>query len=194
LLKTFAASGKTITEGPQWKVDLNGEILGGILTVQVVVAGERCERSVYVCGKNPEKEKMISYLTSFKDIDGFEKIIEQETRGKHFLDIDGEPITSFDKGYGVVQLTNPAPNYRQVWSWKENIKAGAALFATCRQNARKTLEAHPPYTDDMLAKESFSRWNGGRYYDWDVKGSKWVRRENVLCDSSTGNIGWNRGG
>ncbi|MDZ5459173.1 hypothetical protein [Azohydromonas lata] len=191
LLKTFKLSGKTTTDKPKWRLDLNGDVLGGVLTVQIVVDRNQYKRSVHICGKNPEKSEILAYLSSFSDSSGYEKIIEKETKAKHFLDIDGEPVVAFDNGYGLTQLTNPAPSYHQAWNWKENIKAGISLYAACRQRAKKMLDAHLPYSEEMLTNETYARWNGGGYYGWDVKANKWVLRVNILCDSSTGNIGWN---
>jgi hypothetical protein len=41
-----------------------------------------------------------------------------------------------------------------------------------------------------LNHEAVSRWNGGAYHEWDGTNGRWVRKANVLCDSQTGNIGW----
>jgi hypothetical protein len=46
------------------------------------------------------------------------------------------------------------------------------------------------YTTTQLQFETVCRWNGGYYHEWDKKGGAWVRRTDVLCDSKTGNIGW----
>jgi len=35
-----------------------------------------------------------------------------------------------------------------------------------------------------------SRWNGGAYHVWSNAQNAWVRNPTVLCDSKTGNIGW----
>ena len=45
-------------------------------------------------------------------------------------------------------------------------------------------------TGDQLTREAVCRWNGGAYHQWDAKAGKWVRLSNILCDSATGNIGW----
>ena len=47
------------------------------------------------------------------------------------------------------------------------------------------------YTDSQLTYETVSRWNGGSYHEWDAATAAWVRRTDLLCDTATGNIGWN---
>jgi hypothetical protein len=46
------------------------------------------------------------------------------------------------------------------------------------------------YTADQASLEAVARWNGGRYHEWDATAGAWVRNANILCDSATGNIGW----
>ncbi len=65
---------------------------------------------------------------------GFDKIIEHESKFKHF-NMRNEPIKSFDNGYGMCQLTNPAPTFDQVWNWKMNVEAALNLFEQKRANA-----------------------------------------------------------
>lgn len=36
----------------------------------------------------------------------------------------------------------------------------------------------------------FQDGTGGAYHVWDATLQQWVRRNNILCDSQTGNIGW----
>jgi hypothetical protein len=46
------------------------------------------------------------------------------------------------------------------------------------------------YTGSQLLYETVSRWNGGSYHEWDSS-QGWIRRKDILCDTRTGNIGWN---
>jgi type VI secretion system secreted protein VgrG len=110
---------------------------------------------------------------------------------KHFIDADNMPIVAFDGGYGLTQMTAPAPTYEQVWNWKENIKGGTALYKTKQKDAKTYLSQNKrTYTDDQLKLETWSRWNGGSYHVWDDKGNAWVRNNDIVCDPVTGNIGW----
>ena len=88
------------------------------------------------------------------------------------------------------QITNPAPNYEQTWNWKENIRVGSKLYKEKQLLAKKLLDTHPPYTDDMLERETYTRWNGGSYYHWDAANKKWGVSDDVLCDTKIGNMGW----
>ena len=102
------------------------------------------------------------------------------------------PVKSFDNGYGMCQLTTPPPTADQVWNWKLNVNGGLALVSGKRGDAIKYLsQSGRTYTDDQLNHEAVCRWNGGSYHVWDDKSKAWARPSNILCDSATGNIGWN---
>jgi hypothetical protein len=88
-------------------------------------------------------------------------------------------------------LTNPAPTFEQAWNWQRNIDAGLVLFAQKRASARTYLtQSGRTFTDAQLRFESVCRWNGGQYHRWDATSNQWVRNPTILCDSTTGNIGW----
>ncbi|WP_166366838.1 hypothetical protein [Pseudomonas akapageensis] len=191
VLQTFKDSGSFLSNERTWSVDFSEKVLGGKLTVTVVVGQRKLVRSVMITGQNPTSESVATYVSTLEDMTGFEKLLEQETNCKHFIDFDGEPIVAFDKGYGITQMTNPAPSYEQAWSWKANILAGSSIYKDKVRAARKYLgQAGRTYTDDQLRHEVFSRWNGGSYHVWDSAANAWVRKKNILCDSNTGNIGW----
>jgi hypothetical protein len=146
--------------------------------------------SVKLKGTNPSAAEVNAYLATKSDSAGFEKIIEHEANCKHF-NAASEPIKSFDGGYGMCQLTNPTPTFEQVWNWKQNIDGGLKLFAQKRTSAIAYLtQSGRSYTGDQLKYEAVCRWNGGAYHEWDAKGGAWVRPSHILCDSKTGNIGW----
>ncbi|MDH4653352.1 hypothetical protein [Pseudomonas sp. BN606] len=190
-LQTFNESGKFVGKDKKWMANFGGRILGGKLTVAVLVGGKKLERSVMIRGQNPSKEDVATYVANLEDMGGFDKLLEQETGSKHFISLDGEPIVAFDKGYGVTQMTNPAPTYEQAWNWKENITAGSSLYREKVRLAEKYLgQSGRTYSDEQLQHEAFSRWNGGSYHEWDASSKSWMRRKNLLCDSQTGNIGW----
>lgn len=100
-----------------------------------------------------------------------------------------EPVVAFDNGYGMTQMTNPAPTYEQVWNWKENIKVGIKLYQEKQGYAKKDLAGHP-YTEDQLIRATFSRWNGSVYYRWDESSKAWGPNGTIMCDPDTSNIGW----
>jgi hypothetical protein len=91
----------------------------------------------------------------------------------------------------MCQLTNPVPGFDQVWNWKLNVQAGLSLFSGKRTAAINYLtQNNRSYTNEQLMYEAVCRWNGGSYHEWDDKAGKWIRHPNILCDSATGNIGW----
>jgi hypothetical protein len=105
--------------------------------------------------------------------------------------MNDEPKKSFDNGYGMCQLTNPVPTFEQVWNWQLNVDGGLLLFAEKRSAAKAFLgQSGRTFTDAQLRFESVCRWNGGAYHRWDGVANKWIRQPNVLCDTATGNIGW----
>ena len=91
----------------------------------------------------------------------------------------------------MCQLTTPAPSFEQVWNWRLNIDGGLTLFGQKRTAAIGYLgQSNRTYTADQLKYETVCRWNGGSYHEWDTKAAKWIRKATSLCDSQTGNIGW----
>jgi hypothetical protein len=167
------------------------DVIGGTFTAQVKAGKETFKRSVHVRGKNPGKDRVVTFLNTIEDIKGFEKLLEQESKFKHFIDADHMPVVAFDGGYGLTQMTTPAPNFEQIWNWKENIRGGTSLYKTKQKSAKTYLSQNKrTYTDEQLKLETWSRWNGGVYHVWDDKNKAWVRNNDIMCDPVTGNIGW----
>ena len=190
LLKTFADKGSFESSDKKWTANL-GKVLGGRLAVVVGAGTETFKRSVLIKGKNPTAASVRALLSSLPDCDGFDKLLEQETHYKHFIAADGQPVVAFDKGYGLTQMTHPAPTFEQTWNWRENVKAGVALYQQKQALAKAHLSQQGrTYTVEQLRLETWTRWNGGSYYVWDATGKAWKRNENLLCDTETGNIGW----
>jgi len=189
-LKTFNETGSFETTEKMASIPL-GKAIGGRLRVQVSAGAETFIRTAEIRGNNPDPSAVRSFLATLPDCDGFDKILEQESHFKHFIAADGQPVVAFDNGYGLTQMTNPAPTYEQVWSWKENLRAGAALYQSKQRLARAYLSQQGrTYTAEQLRLETWSRWNGGAYHVWDANVKTWVRNDRLLCDSTTGNIGW----
>lgn len=188
--RNFVKSGTSTTPGNSW--DAKDEItnLGGALTVRADCNNSSAQITVAISGQNPSTAEVKSYLSGYSGSAGFEKIIGQESKFKHF-NSSQEPIRSFDNGYGMCQLTNPPPSLEQCWNWKLNITAGLALFNAKRTSAIVYLsQKNRSYTSEQLLYETVSRWNGGSYHEWDDGSGQWIRHPNILCDSRTGNIGW----
>lgn len=192
VIQVFKEKGAFSSTEKIWKVNLNEMVLGGDLVVIVEAQGKKITRKVTINGTNPESSDVKTYIDSIGDLDGFDKLLEQESHSKHFINYDNNPIVAFDKGYGMTQITTPAPTYEQVWNWKKNIDAGSSLYKEKRDTAKRYLGRNErTYTEDELEHETFSLWNGGHYYHWDAVHNQWVRKENILCDTETTNIGWN---
>lgn len=187
---SFSQSGTATTASNQWDAQSAVANYGGILTVTVRAANQIAIVVVKIKGTNPSSNDVTQFLASKLNSAGFDKILIHESGCRHFNPA-GEPIKSFDNGYGMCQLTRPAPSFEQVWNWKSNIEGGLSLFAAKRTAATNYLsQSGRSYTQDQLKYESVCRWNGGSYHEWDNTQSLWVRHPNILCDSATGNIGW----
>jgi hypothetical protein len=187
---TFTKSGAATTAGNRWDAGPAITNYGGSLTVVATAGGSSATIALQVKGTNPAPADVAQFANSRPNSDGFASIIQHETKSKHF-NAANEPIKSFDKGYGLCQLTNPAPTYEQAWNWKLNVDGGLALFAQKRAAAKTYLsQSGRTFTPEQLKFETVCRWNGGPYHKWNAVAAKWERNPTVLCDSATGNIGW----
>ncbi len=186
----FSKAGQSSTSDNRW--DAQGAItnLGGTLMVRAQAGTDTATIAVKIQGTNPAAADVIAYLASKPGAAGFDKILAQESKFRHF-NAGNAPIKSFDNGFGMCQLTTPAPSFEQAWNWKCNIDGGLALFGQKRNGAIAYLsQGGRSYTDDQLKYETVCRWNGGSYHVWDANADAWKRKPNILCDSKTGNIGW----
>lgn len=186
----YQTSGTATTTSNTWDAQDVLVNYGGVLAVTAQANNETVTISVTIKGTNPTVADIVQFLASQTNSDGFDKILQQESKGRHF-GANGEPIKSFDNGYGLCQLTTPAPSYEQIWNWKLNVQGGLALFASKREAAIAYLgQSNRTFTPEQLRYESVCRWNGGAYHTWNQQAGQWVRNPNILCDSKTGNIGW----
>ncbi len=188
--RTFLKSGTAVTATNSWDAKDAVAGLGGVLTVSVSGLSGKASTTVRVAGTNPVADQILAHLATQPGSAGFDKILRHETQMTHF-DSKGQPRASFDSGFGICQLTIPAPTFEQCWSWKRNVDAGLALYAAKRQVATQHLsQKGRAFTDDQLTRETVARWNGGVYHVWSSTQNAWIRNPAILCDSKTGNIGW----
>lgn len=194
--KTFSKSGTFDSADKKWKADL-GAVIGGDLTVKVKVRTTTFVRKTLIRGKSPSKEKIVAGIDSYTDADNknmIKKIFQQESRYRHFYS-DEMPLTSFDNGYGLGQLTNEPPTYEQIWNWKAHVKElMEKRLPAHRKRAKKYLDAHGNYTTDQLDMETlaaYNGWAGGQHYwNWDALQKTWAVNDNVTCDPDQSNKGW----
>lgn len=195
-IKTFIAKGHFTQTEKNWNAKAINKVIGGRLTVRVKAGQEKFKRTVYVLGKQPSQEKIAAYLSahlSEEEMILLKKLIFQESKYKHFIELDAHPVVAGDKGFGLCQLTNPEPTYSQIWSWKENLDSAMSRLKQKRVLAKKWLDKEgQPYTKDILDTETIALWNGTRspYHDWNAKTKTWERTSTIQCDTKTGNIGW----
>lgn len=134
-----------------------------------MVAGkEKFARTVVVNGTNPSAVDVEALLATLPDCEGFDKLLEQESQCKHFIEADGPPVVACVKGYGVTQMTDPAPAFEQAWNWEADVKGGAAPDQQEQDSAETyLLRQGRTYASDQLRFETWSRWNGGPHHIWD---------------------------
>ena len=186
----FSVSGTEQTASNSWNAGTVITNRGGSLTVVATCGGASATLNVLVKGTNATEAQVVQYLATKPGGDGFQHIIRHETKFRHF-NSNNDPVKSFDAGYGMCQLTNPPPSFEQAWNWQRNVDGGLALFAQKVAAARTYLsQSGRTFTPDQLTREAVCRWNGGSYHRWDAATGKWVRPTTILCDSKTGNIGW----
>jgi hypothetical protein len=195
LVKTFEQSGSFKSNENTWKMDFGGKVLGGVLTVTAKAGLQEFKRSIFIKGKNPSGTQVKAFSDSLDGTSGYDKVLMHEALGKNFINADGEPVVSFDKGFGITQVTevhHQLVTYEQCWSWKENVKRGSSIYKEKRRAAISYLKSLGPgtYTDDELQMETWSRYNGGTYYEWGVTEEKLVHKD-FTCDAQIANIGWN---
>lgn len=193
-LKHWSEKGKGNVQTNAWNADLNGRCIGGTLTVAVQMGKETFKRSVRIVGTNPSEHQIKDYIATFDGVPGLDRIIAQESKYKNFINADREPVVAFDGGYGLTQMTKPAPSYVEAWDWKANVRAGVKLYREKRKDAETYLSggkhAKRKFTEEQLQLETWCRWNSGKYHTWDEANQKWIRDPTIMDDNQTANIGW----
>lgn len=104
----------------------------------------------------------------------------RESRFKQFK--DGLPLYGPPNGFGIMQLDNPPATSRQLWDWKQNCDGGVSLFKqkaleakTYPARVRKQYPKAKDFTPEQLRLETYQRYNGGAYWEWDNGKRQWVK-------------------
>jgi hypothetical protein len=94
-------------------------------------------------------------------------------------------------GWGIMQLTNPAPTKNQMWNWQENVDRGVEIM-TMHRNASSLDDGHPTTglppdvkcagvtftyegTNGILKYhdlDTIKRYNSGKVFEWISKGER----------------------
>lgn len=196
-VRSFCEKGAFESSSNKWDVNLNDLIIGGALTVKVKAGDCTYRRRIFIKGTEPGKEKIFTELNNYKsshprEAELAKKIFKQETNFCHLFS-DGEPLVSFDNGYGLGQATNPAPTFEQIWNWKKHVEyIVTVVIKEKRDLAKKYLNGHGGYTEDDLDMETLVYYNGANYHYliWDYRAKKWKENSNILCDPEQSNTGW----
>lgn len=189
----FSASGTVQTPDNNWDASVAASQGGGTLSVTAATATDTASTTLTITGTNPAAAQLTAFLLAQPNITPpiatvLSKIFTAESGARNFTPT-GQPIVSFDKGYGLCQLTTPVPTFLQIWNWQQNVLGGLALFQSKLDEAAAYLgQGGRTFTPDQQLRDAVSQWNGGHYFVW--SNDAWVRTPTVLCDPQTGNIGW----
>lgn len=152
--------------GNTWRIPFT-EVRGGLLTVNVIarVGGTVLNASstnLTIAGTNPLPTAIRAFANSIGATKvRFRKQLRQESSLQQFRPPGNWPKYSSDGlgGVGLAQITRPAPTADQTWNWKENIRAGWALY----QEKERIARAYPA---NAQRSESFRNlvgaWNRAR--------------------------------
>lgn len=137
---------KTVAANAEWNIaqDFGAHFYGGKATLTATYKGIDCNRVFHIRGTNPSEsvaeteignnpfytKAIASHESGTQNNRTYLQFNEAGTLGPNYLsNIKHTPNRSLDKkGWGIYQLTNPAPSRDQVWSWKANVAAGKALI------------------------------------------------------------------
>jgi hypothetical protein len=189
-LKEFEESGSFTSSEKRWKLDLDGKVLGGLLTVQVKVNKEVLTRTVLIKGHNPSPQQIRDYIATLDELGEFEDLFAAELKEQHFSEFDNEPVVTLDQRFGITHMAHWMPSYEQAWNWKANVLTGTELFAERIFVARDYLSMEGyAYTEEQLRNEALSRWRGGIFYRWDKASRGWVPRKKMVDGLAIANKG-----
>jgi len=140
-------------------------------------------------------EKSINFIRDQVGSPHFFRVIAYiETGYKHFdWSIWAEPGGSIfptesfngDGGFGLMQLTDPRPAYRQIWNYRDNVDAAVELIGEKLAAAKNYINVHPVSATDpnaiaktqkLLKMETYSLYRGGHYWEWNDRYDMWKAR------------------
>jgi hypothetical protein len=129
-----------------------------------------------IIGENPNKSNVVDFLLSLE----LRVIGYLESRFRQF-DNSGFPLFGPPNGFGIMQIDNPKPTPRQIWSWKDNVSAANALLATKKQEVdqhyKNIYGEHPnvnKLTKGQIRYAYYQYYNGGWYWVLDEKNESFV--------------------
>jgi len=169
-------------------IDFDSQVMGGTFTLTAQIpyldaAGApgvaSYTGSSTIIGTNPGKQAVKDRLGDM----ALQLIAYQESKFAQFQS-SGLPLFGPPNGFGVMQLDPPSTT-SQIWSWTVNVDGGIALFAVKKKDAqtypgrvRAKFPAATDFTDDQLKMETWQRYNGGGYWQWNDGAAQWQEKSN----------------
>ena len=167
----------TFTEmlGGQLKVHMSFPIRHVRTGATTNVTGDYLYR---IGGDNPSKSNIKGELGSIT----LQVIAYKESRFRQFAS-DYYPLFGPPNGFGIMQIDNPPPTAKQIWNWKENVKAGKKLLKTKEKEIKAIYKriasdnGAPNLSTGQLKYALYQYYNGGLYWGWDRTSMNWVRND-----------------
>ena len=186
----FRKTGVADTPGNSWDVGPAVADAGGTLTVIASAGGTKASSTVKITGSNPTSAAVMAYLASKPGTEGFDKILQHESKFRHF-NASGEPLKSFDNGYGMCQLTDARSHLRAgvALAAKSRWRFGAVRGQGCGGDQlpiAKRAHLHAG-TVEVRSGVPLERRRISRVGPCE---ECMGRNPKILCDAATGNIGW----
>jgi len=170
------------------ELDFGTDVQGGTLSCYCSIAWRRTSdgatgqtgeaiQQFGVLADNPTRVDIRAALGSVE----LQVIAYKESRFRQF-DNASLPLFGPPNGFGIMQIDTPRPTARQIWDWRENIAAGAALFTQKKAEITrhfKNIYDSDPSIPKLTAEEArlalYQYYNGGWYWEWDGAAKAWKK-------------------
>jgi|GEM_PF-4369812 hypothetical protein len=150
---------ETIRADKEWDINakMNSAFRGGKAVLTYKYEGISDSVTFYIRGNNPTKATAVSYIKEKTSLwypqyvaihesgsssgSVMKQFNETGTFNSGNSDIRYTPNASSDGGFGIFQLTNPAPSAQQLWSWKANCDEGISRLNSAQAYANNWMNA-----------------------------------------------------
>lgn len=174
---------------------LRGGVYGGFVNATWIYKEKSGYFDFKILGTEPNNSDLMNYIDSRNPPWYAKKVAKRESFGGHQFARDGSgyPLVSSDGGFGVYQLTNPIPDYSQIFNWKENVNEGVRRLVLKQVGADNWMKSQRlqaggvPVPDEVVGNCHFTdaniadavaikMYNGaelGNYCAWDNANHQW---------------------
>lgn len=190
---SYGGSVSGSTRSRNWRPDWGGQLFGGYIKVKVSTVVNyktlTATRTFAIYGKNPDASQLRPHMS---DPWFFAKLVRAESSCLQFYPSGGGLPRSDGQGYGLTQLTNPAPERVHVWNWTANLNEAKRRLGNFkseaeswwksqedqwkRYNATQSVENRvSPPNDQVRGGVTFGYTGSGKKPLWQAD---WIQRYN----------------